>query len=132
MTVIICDTHVLLYWAISPERLSSAAAEALVQGRITGRLACADITLWEIAMLIDKGRVSVPAPAAQFLQDLLLALRLRVLPITPEIAARAQDAAFQHGDPADRLIAATALAHGAMLISADRQLAQIRGLQLLW
>ncbi|MDD5214781.1 MAG: PIN domain nuclease, partial [Methylococcales bacterium] len=50
----ICDTHILLFWADAPERLSEKAAAALE----IGTLACSDITLWEIAMLYTRGRIN--------------------------------------------------------------------------
>ncbi len=59
-------------------------------------------------------------------------MNLKVLPITPEIAALAQDPRFTHGDPADRLIAATALAHEAARISADSRLAPVPGLRCIY
>jgi len=47
----ICDTHVLLFHALAPERLSRLAARAVAAGTENGQLACADISLWEIGML---------------------------------------------------------------------------------
>lgn len=52
---IICDTHVLLFWVDAPKRLSSNAYSAVEHGLASGTLACADITLWEIAMLYAQG-----------------------------------------------------------------------------
>lgn len=128
----ICDTHIIVFWALTPNRLSDKAIEAFEQQRALGKLACADIVLWEIAMLSAKGRISIPQTPEAFLGDLILAARLTVLPIVPEIATLAQSALFPHGDPADRLIGATALHHHAPLISADRNLQQVTGLRVIW
>jgi PIN domain nuclease of toxin-antitoxin system len=102
----ICDTHVLLFHALAPERLSRLAARAVAAGTENGQLACADISLWEIGMLHARGRLGLPADVRidRFIADVLLDLQLQVLPITPEIAAVSQDPRFAHGDPADRLI----------------------------
>lgn len=62
---------------------------------------------------------------------MLAALRLQVLPITPEIALLSRSDLFQHGDPADRLIGATALQLGARLITADAKLCALAGLSTL-
>lgn len=131
---IICDTHVLLFWADQPQRLSAAARAAVDRGIESGVLACADITLWEVAMLYARGRINNHAgvSAAAYIQDILAAMEMTVLPITAEIAELAQAAVFSHGDPADRLIGATALAHRLPLVSADEQLRNIPGLRCIW
>jgi len=67
-----------------------------------------------------------------YIQDILLALDVTVLPITADIAELSQSALFIHGDPADRLIAATALIHRAALITADEKLRAIPNLHCIW
>ena len=130
----ICDTHILLFWAHEPERLSAAARQALELGCSHGELAIADISLWELALLHERGRLVLPADvtAGFYLKQLLAALRLQVLPITTEIALLSRSSLFQHGDPADRLIGATALQLGAPLITADTQLRALPELDTLW
>ena len=130
----ICDTHILLFWAHEPERLSSTARQALEKGLSRGELAIADITLWELALLRERGRLLLPADvdADFYLKQLLAALRLHVLPITPEIALLSRSDLFLHGDPADRLIGATALQLGAPLITADTKLRALPGLHSVW
>jgi prevent-host-death family protein len=71
------------------------------------------------------------APEA-YLRDLVIGLELEVLTITPEIAVIAQSDIFTRKDPADRLIAATAIYHHAGLISADHQLRSIPKLRAIW
>ena len=130
----ICDTHVLLFWAHEPERLSLAARRALDEGRSQGALAIADISLWALALLHERGRLQLPAEVSPgfYLQQLLAALRLQVLPITPEIALLSRSSLFQHGDPADRLIGATALQLRVPLITADAKLRALEGLDTVW
>jgi PIN domain nuclease of toxin-antitoxin system len=69
---------------------------------------------------------------AAYLDDIVLAMGLTVLPITPAIAEQAQHPDFLHGDPADRLIAATAVIHKAPIITADGKLQQVPGLRCIW
>jgi len=128
--VVVIDTHVLIHDVIEPKRLSIRARRAL-EGA-AGPLAVSDVTLWEIAMLIARGRIDPAADAAQFIEDIVAARSLEVLPITPKIAVLAQSEAFEHGDPADRIIGATAIAHGAPLVTADKRLRRVRGLRVLW
>jgi PIN domain nuclease of toxin-antitoxin system len=129
---IICDTNALLFCVLNPGRLTRKAADALERGRREGTLACSDIVFWEIAMLVAKGRLQLPQPVEAFMDDLMLALDLDVLPITPAIASLSQTLALPHKDPADRLIAATAIVHRAALVTADEHLRQLPGLVTLW
>lgn len=129
---IICDTHRLLFDALIPQKLSRRASEALEEGEKGRQLACCDITLWEIAMLIAKRRIHVDCTPERFMDRLIQARKLTVLPLTPVIAALSQSDFLPHGDPADRLIAATAIAHRSTLITADKHLRHCPQLQTVW
>jgi len=83
-------------------------------------------------MLIEKRRVKVALDTAGFLDRIVASRRLRVLPITPAIAALANSKAVPQGDPADRLIAATAITHRAPLVTKDKRLTGIPDLQTIW
>lgn len=128
--MIVLDTHVLIHDALQPRRLSSRARRAIE--RPTEPLAVSDISLWEIAMLIAKGRIDPGVDAAQFIDDVLAARAIQVLPITPQIAVLAQAAQLGGADPADRLIAATTIVHGARLVTADALLRRVASLHTLW
>lgn len=128
----LCDTHVLIWAVLAPEKLSAKASARLHEARAKGALACADISLWEIAMLLERGRIQSPLPAEEFLTKVCKALLLQVLPITPKIAALAQRGGFSHGDPADRLIAATAMTHDISLLTADQALQRLPQLDVVW
>ena len=130
----ICDTHILLFWADEPHRLSATARAALDSGAESGNLACSDISLWEIAMLYARGRVNNHAgvTSSAYIQDILTGMGMAILPITADIAELSQSDFFAHAAPADRLIAATALAHRAPLITADEKLRARPGLRRIW
>lgn len=83
-------------------------------------------------MLVSKGRVAVEAHTEQYLEDIIRARNLRVLTITFRIAALAQSPEFSHTDPADRIIAATAIAHRARLLSADARLRRLASVEVVW
>lgn len=131
---IICDTHVLLFWADQRERLSQPARIALEAGRQAGTLACSDMSFCEMAMLFRKGRLRVPPPhtPASYMENIVAALQLAVLPVSPMIAALAESGIVPHGDPGDRVIAATALHYNAPLITADGKLQALPQLRCLW
>ena len=130
--LIVLDTHVIVYDALTPSRLSARARKAVAHGFAERQLACCDISLWEIAMLIARRRLDPGMDARQFLQDILTVRQVQVLPITVEIAVLSQSDLFVHGDPADRLIAATTQLHRAALITADTQLRKLKDVTTIW
>ncbi len=131
--MLILDTCALIFDALTPERLSAKATAAIKQADKAGTLACADISLWEIAMLIAKGRIDPGTDPKTFIQLVLAARAIKVQPVTADIAAKSVLADFfPHGDPADRLIAATAVLNKARLVTSDKKLAVVNGLQIVW
>ncbi len=130
--MIVLDTHALVYDALDPARLTVRARKAIDHATENRELACSDISLWEIAMLIARERLDPGMDPRQFLDDVITLRRIEVLPITPAIAVLSQSDTFSHGDPADRLIAATAMLHKASLVTADSRLRKIREISTIW
>jgi PIN domain nuclease of toxin-antitoxin system len=130
--MVLLDTHALIFDALAPARLSKKARRAIEQGAEDRGLAISDISLWETAMLIAKGRLAPGCDPELFLADLVHARALTVLGITPEIAVLASSDRFAHGDPADRIIGGTALVHGGQLVTADERLRGVKGLRPVW
>jgi PIN domain nuclease of toxin-antitoxin system len=133
LKMIVCDTNALIYDALEPTRLSKKARQAIDQADENNTLGCSDISLWEIAMLIAKKRLEINTDACQFINDILISRRIKVLPISAEIAVLSQNhETFNHKDPADRLIAATALHHKAKLVTCDTELQKLKILDTIW
>ena len=130
--MIVLDTHVLIYDALTPAKLSPRARKALDSGFAESELSCSDISLWEIAMLIARKRLDPAMDARQFIDDLITARTVRVLPISAEIAVLSQSDSFSHGDPANRLIAATALINQAQLVTSDARLRKLKEISTIW
>jgi PIN domain nuclease of toxin-antitoxin system len=130
--LIVLDTHALIYDALTPARLSARARKTIALAFTDRELACSDISLWEIAMLIARKRLNPVMDARQFLDDMIAARHIRVLPITAVIAVLSQSDAFSHGDPADRLIAATARLYRAPLITSDAKLRKLKEVTTIW
>jgi len=85
------------------------------------QLAVSAISFWEIALLVAKRRMRF-LTSAEEMRGLLLSTGITELPLTGKIAILAGEIQDLHADPADRFIAATAIAHDAMLITADERL----------
>jgi PIN domain nuclease of toxin-antitoxin system len=118
VSTILLDTHVVHWWSAEPERVSRAATRALGEA---DELAVAAISWFELAWLARNERIVVTTPVRAWLAQ--LAGRLRTIAITPAIAETAVSlpASFP-GDPADRLIYATAVERGWRLVTKDRRL----------
>jgi len=116
--MIVADTQAVIWVTQEPKRLSRPAGDALAEGRRNGELAIADITLREISFLVARGRVLVSAPLNVYLR--FVESLFRVVPISAEIAERSMRfGAAYPSDPADMLIGATAVVHGARLVTSD-------------
>jgi PIN domain nuclease of toxin-antitoxin system len=131
--VILLDTNALILLALRPEGLSMAAARAIARAEAGDGIAIASITLWEIALLIDAGRIAVQGSTEAFLRLILQRPRLFMLDLSPEIAALS----FQFPtdfprDPADRIIAATSRAHGLPLVTKDQRLQDSALVRTIW
>lgn len=127
------DTCVLVFDALTPARLSERARAALDDGEDRGALFCSDISLWEIAMLVHKGRLDPGTDHLSFVRTAVAARGIAALPITPEIAHLSVSLpSLVHGDPADRIIAATAVHHRARLVTCDQNLRDAEDVETLW
>lgn len=118
MSTVVLDSHVVHWWSAEPDRISAAASTAISDA---DELAVADISWFELAWLARHERIVVTIPIAAWLQR--LAAQVRSIPVTPAIAsaAVALPSSFP-GDPADRLIYASAMENGWRLITKDRKL----------
>lgn len=131
--MLVLDTCALVFDALTPVRLSEKARTALDEGEDRGELFCSGISLWEIAMLVHKGRLDPGTDYLTFVRAALAARGIAVLPITPEIGHLSVALpSLAHGDPADRIIAATAVHHRARLVTCDQNLLGARDVDTLW
>jgi len=131
--VIVIDTHVLVWWLTQPERLSPAARLALAQVNATDPAVLSAISILEITTAVRRGRMDLSVPIGDWLALLHQLPELRIKSVCSKIAARAGGYGDDmHGDPADRLVAATAEVLGARLVSADEKLRLHPAVQALW
>jgi PIN domain nuclease of toxin-antitoxin system len=131
--LILVDTHVLVWWLNGTPPLSAKARKALRGSSRDAPVFASTISVFEICTAVRRGRLTLAVPIDQWLSDLALLPELQFQPLTLEIARIA--GGFDDtvpGDPADRLIAATAISLGAKLVTADVRLRKMPHLQTVW
>lgn len=119
---LVLDTHVWL-WAVEGRReeFSARAIEEIDAASRRGEILVPAICVWEVAMLEAKGRLSLSRPVDDWVRAALRAPGTRLLELSPEIAIESTRLpGAPHGDPADRMIIASARVVGGRLATRDR------------
>ena len=131
--MIVLDTHVLVWWVSGSGRLSVRAKRAIDQGLRRSPAVVSTISVLEIATAVRRGRLELELPVDQWLADLRALPELEFQPVSAEIAelAGSFDEATP-GDPADRIIVATALTLRAKLVTADERLRESPRVVTVW
>ena len=119
--MILLDTHVLVWLSEANPRLGADAIVQIDAAFQADKLAVSAISFWEVAMLVSKRRIRMDMDLSIWRDD-LLEQGVIELPVTGEIGIKAAGLESFHGDPADRLITATALQHSLTLLTADEKL----------
>jgi PIN domain nuclease of toxin-antitoxin system len=127
--MILLDTHAFLWFSAAPEKLSSRARAAIDEADAVG--VCA-ITCWEIAMLVVRGRLELDRGVRAWLAHALDQPDVELVPLTPTIAVRAAQLQAVHGDPADRMVLASALELHVDLVTKDRRLRRSKEVTTVW
>ncbi len=131
--MILLDTHVWIWLAIEPKRLSRPAAAAVRKAADSGGISIASISLWELAMLFTQGRLRAHGTIESSVRTMVEETRTIVHEITPEIAALATAFGDDYSqDPADRLIGATARSLGLPLLTRDQRILDSALLKTIW
>ncbi len=129
--MILLDTHVLIWLASEPAKLSKNATQAIRAAATQGGLAISAITLWELAWLATHGRIVTGGTPEAFVER--ISSRTAIQPITTKVAVLATQLPQSYpGDPCDRIIGATALAEGIALVTKDRNIRSSRQIQTIW
>jgi len=131
--VTLLDTHVWIWWVSNPENLSETARRRIEQSMKNETLLISSISAWEVAMLKLKGRLELTLDVADWIAKSEALPFVKFAPVTNSIAVRAvQLPGTLHADPADRIIAATAMINGSVLVTKDEKLANYPFLETLW
>ena len=131
--MIVLDTHVLVWWVSGSGRLSVRAKRAINRSLRRTPAIVSTISVLEVATAVRRGRLEFRSPLDQWLADLRTLPELQFQPVSVEIAALA--GSFDEakpGDPADRIIVATALTLRAKLVTADERLRASPRVSTVW
>lgn len=128
--MIVLDTHAWLWHLAMPERLSARARAAI---EASDQLGVCTISCWEVAMLERRKRIALDRDVRDWVGRALTTDRIVAIPLSAEIAVEAALIVPDFpGDPADRIVYATARAYGARLVTKDAALRHFDGRATLW
>ena len=123
------DTHIWLWAAIEPHKLTSEVYNLL--NNPEADLFLSPISLWELSVLIEKKKFVINQDFATWIQQSISDLKLQEITLNWQVAFELRFVLPNHKDPADRFLAATAIAFDLTLVTADQKLMGVPGLKVL-
>lgn len=132
--MIVLDTHTLIWWGDSPQKLSKKARSIIEEERSKKEnILVSSITIFEIYLLIKKGKLELSNHPDVWLGKIENLEAVRFVPVDNRVAAYSVNLPdFSHKDPVDRMIVATALIYGARLITSDEKILNYKKVQTIW
>ena len=127
--MIVADTHAWVWWIGWRHRMSRTALRSMDEATEIG--ICA-ISCWEVALLVEKGRLELDRDVLLWITQALEMPKVRLLDLGPAVAVASTRLEWDHDDPADRMIVATAIAHRAPLVSKDKRIRSFRPANAIW
>jgi PIN domain nuclease of toxin-antitoxin system len=120
--VIILDTHIWIWWVHGDPKLPSNYY-SFIQSHLPNGLGICSISCWEVAMLAERGRLTLPVPVDHWLWIALHYPGVSLLPLLPEVSVESTrlPGTF-HRDPADQIIVATSRIYGCPLVTMDQRI----------
>jgi PIN domain nuclease of toxin-antitoxin system len=126
---LLLDTHIILWSAAEPERLSQHIIAELKDD--SNELWFSPISVWEILLLAEKGRISLGSNIEKSAREIFRKIPLNEAPLNKEVAIQSRFVLLPHQDPADRFIAATAIVYDFKLVTADSRIVSAKDLSVL-
>ena len=132
--MIVLDTHTLVWWASGIKaQVSVAAMQAIEAEMAGGDILVSSISAWELAMLVDRGRIDLSMDIERWLSVVGQIEAVRFVPMDNEIALKSVALPGEfHKDPADRIIVATARKFAAPLVTADERIRAYPHVKTIW
>jgi PIN domain nuclease of toxin-antitoxin system len=128
---LLLDTHVWLWWLTGNPALDAGERDALDRSASKAPPALAAVSLWEAQMLTARGRIRLREPFGEWIRRVSAPEVVTLLPLDVEVVAALDGLPPHfHGDPADRLIVATARAHALALATHDTAIRRARVVRL--
>jgi PIN domain nuclease of toxin-antitoxin system len=126
--MVVLDTAPLLYWTLTPEKLSANATQTI---QAATEIVISSISIWEIGIKVKRGKLELPLPIDAYAARLKETDRVRIEPVTEQAWLKNLALLWDHKDPADRTIVATASLFGCPLVTSDREILAFYG-DVVW
>jgi PIN domain nuclease of toxin-antitoxin system len=114
--MIVLDTSALIYWTLQPTLLSAKASRVIDQ---SNRIIISSISIWEIALKVERGKLSLPLTTPEYVERLQQLDRLEILSVDVQTWLDNINLPWEHRDPADRTIVALAERFDCPLVTSD-------------
>jgi len=131
--MIVLDTHAWIWWVSSPEFLSETAKQIIDEAVTERNIFISSISAWEVAILVSRGRLKLTMSPIDWVAASEALPFFDFVPITNSIALKSvQLPGVLHNDPADRIIIATAISMGAVLVTKDEKIRNYQHVKTVW
>lgn len=132
-TVIVVDTHALVWWVTGDAALSKKAKQAIEKEQRDGTIVVSSISAWEIAMLVERDRLVLSMDVDSWLATVAHIDAIRFVDVGVEIATKSVSLPGDfHKDPADRMIVATARKFAVPLVTKDEKIHAYTHVKTIW
>lgn len=125
------DSHALLWWALDPEKLSEKARDYCHRMTVTPGYVSA-IAIWELGLKIKNGHLDIGISIEEFTRRLKLTGEIEIIPVNETIWMKNLELAWEHRDPADRTIVATAILRGVPLLTKNEAIQAFPPAKAIW
>jgi len=122
ISALLLDTHIWIWLMLGDSELKPELIERIEQAARNSQLYISAISTWELSMLVAKGRIQFKQDVLQWVQTALKLPGLQCLPLSVDVLVESSRLpGICHGDPADRMLIATARHHGFSLVTRDEK-----------
>lgn len=131
--MIVLDTHAWIWWVSSPEFLSEKAKRIIDEAATERNILISSVSVWEVAILVSRGRLKLTMNPGDWVAASEALPFFEFVPVSNNIALTSvQLPGALHKDPADRIIIATAVSLGAVLVTKDEKIRNYRHVKTVW
>jgi len=131
--MIVLDTHILIWWLNYPRKLSKKASTAIAKAQKNYDIYVSSMSVWELCMLVEKRKLELKMGVDEWIKRVEDLSYVQFVPVDNEIGILSVKwGKTFHGDPADRIIAATARKLEAHLVTADEKIRSFSSIETIW